>query len=163
MLRLDGEAAALEARIRRGLAAERDRLARAPRLRVLWITGRNPLIAVGEGTYQNELLEAAGCGNAAAGLGAWPVLNSEFVLRTDPDVIIDSSMDVALPEGKGGAGESAITPHAADPWKKFGSLTAVQEGRVHFLDSDPVYRPGPRMAEGLAVVGRTIHPDLYAE
>jgi len=154
VLRLDDEAAALEARIRRELAAERERLSRAPRRRILWIMGRNPLVAVGEGTYQHELLEAAGCINAAAGLGSWPVLNSEFVFESDPDIIIDSSMDVP-PPGDGS--------RAANPWERFQSLTAVKAGRVHFLNSDPVYRPGPRMAEGLAILGKTIHPDRGGE
>jgi len=131
------------------------------------IVGRNPLVAVGEGTFQAELLEAAGGRNIASGLGAWPVLSPEFVLNADPDVIIDSSMDSPRVDPVPSPGTSVDRKNGKKPslgenfWNRFQTLTAVRTGRLFFLNSDPLYRPGPRMAQALALLGRTLHPELY--
>lgn len=150
-LNIDEEAAALEDRLRQGLSRERERFADTATLRVLWVMGRRPLVAVGRETFQHELLEGAGCVNVAGDLGAWPVLSTERVLAFDPDVIIDSAMDVS-------AGD---LDQEADPWQRFTTLAAVRDGRVHFLDHDALYRPGPRMVEAQVLVGRTLFPELY--
>jgi ABC-type Fe3+-hydroxamate transport system substrate-binding protein len=91
-------------------------------------------------------------------MGAWPVLNSELVLAFDPDVIIDSAMDVTA--GLNGDAEDADAGDA-NPWRLFTALTAVRNERVHFLDHDALYRPGPRMVEAQALLGRTLFPGLY--
>ena len=153
VLKQNDAAAALLARCRRDLKKQRDILAEVPERSVLWVMGRRPLVAVGEGTYQHELLEAAGCRNVAAGLGSWPTLNPEYVLKIDPDVIIDT----ALAMGKGDRKASGNST----PWDDFSSLRAVQTENVHLLDGDSLYRPGVRMAEALEILGRALYPERY--
>ena len=65
--------------------------------RVLFIIGRRPgmladLVAVGPGSYINELIEIAGGTNvlAIAGQPEYPRISMETVLRLDPDVIVDT-------------------------------------------------------------------------
>lgn len=145
VLKIDQDAARLEKTLRQKLDETKKRYEGLPKKRILWVMGRKPLVAVGEGTFQNELIESLGGINVATGMGAWPVLNMEFVLAADPEIIIDSAMDDESDENQ---------------WKRFSSLTAVNEGRIHHLNSDLVYRPGPRMAEGLDLVGRTLFPEI---
>jgi len=65
--------------------------------RVLFIIGRRPgmladLIAIGPGSYINELIEIAGGTNvmAIAGQPEYPRISMETVLRLNPDVIVDT-------------------------------------------------------------------------
>ena len=74
--------------------------ARRPRRRsrrVLFIIGRRPgmladLVAVGPGSYLNDLIEIAGGTNVLdiEGQPEYPRISMETVLRLDPDVIIDT-------------------------------------------------------------------------
>ena len=80
--------------------------------------------------------------------GAWPTLGFERVLELDPDVIVDASVVET-------GGATRITPQAPG----WGGLRAVREGRVVPLADERVLRPGPRVAEGLAVLARALHPD----
>lgn len=148
VLELDQNAARLEERIRRDLAETKERFTGLRSQKILWVMGRKPIVAVGDGTFQNELIETVGGINVAAGMGAWPVLNAEFVLSTNPDIIVDSAMDTSRDDGH---------------WKGFSSLSAVREGRIYPLNSDLVYRPGPRMAEGLALFGRTLSDEISSQ
>jgi len=70
-----GRAGALEEKMRAEVAAIRDRAAGRPRRRVVFIVGRNPnaiegLVAVGKGSYLNELLRDAGGENIFENTGA---------------------------------------------------------------------------------------------
>jgi len=169
-LRLEEAAAALRTQLEEEIRRQQERLASLPAQRVLWLVGRNPLIAVGEGTFQNELLEAARGINVASDLGPWPVISAEFVLRIDPDVIIDSSMDTASsdfeetsPEGNNGSRDIASKHNSASPFARFSTLRALQQGRIHAVHADVLYRPGPRMAEALQLVANTLHPELRSD
>jgi len=148
VLELDQNAARLEKRIRHDLAKTKERFTSLRSQRILWVMGRKPIVAVGDGTFQDELIEAVGGINVAAGMGAWPVLNAEFVLAADPYFIFYSAMETSRDD---------------DHWKKFSSLKAVREARIYPLDSDLVYRPGPRMAEGLALFGRTLSDEISSQ
>jgi iron complex transport system substrate-binding protein len=136
-------------RMRAQVESVRRRVARAPHRRVLMIVGQNPLIAVGGGNLLDELLRIAGAENVAAHLGRWPRLSVEFLVKSAPDVIIDSSM----------GDEAAAEPSFYDGL----GLRAVTEKRLHTTRIDEVLRPGPRVGEGLAKLARLIHPDAFAE
>jgi iron complex transport system substrate-binding protein len=73
----------------------------------------------------------------------------ERILALDPDVVLDAS----VAEGHGAERIVATAPG----WS---SVRAVKQGRVAPLDDERVLRPGPRVAEGLALVARAIHPGL---
>ena len=61
----------------------------------MFILGRNPgrlegLVAVGKGSFLNELISIAGGRNAFAdSLVTYPTISREGVARIDPDVIVD--------------------------------------------------------------------------
>jgi cobalamin transport system substrate-binding protein len=137
----------LVARLRDQVAAVRRRVVPLRRVRVLMIVGENPLIAVGYQNLLDELLRFAGGQNVAAGFGRWPRLSVEFLVKSSPEVIIDSSMG----DEAGGAGSF---------YDDLG-LAAAGNGRVHAIRIDEVLRPGPRVGEGLERLARLIHPEAF--
>jgi iron complex transport system substrate-binding protein len=146
------EAHALVARIDERLAALQARLADAPQRKVLMVVGHTPLIAVGEGTFQNELIRLAhGTNLAGAAGGAWPHLSIEFAIAADPEVIIDTSMGN---EETAGAGALAF-------WKAFPTIPAVHAGHVYGYKTYQLLRPGPRIPEAFEAVARFIHPERF--
>jgi iron complex transport system substrate-binding protein len=41
------------------------------------------------------------------------------------------------------------------------NITAIKNDAVHNIDSNIITRPGPRMIDGLEVLIRIIHPELF--
>jgi iron complex transport system substrate-binding protein len=138
----------LVAKIRFQIEGVRRRVASAPRRRVAMIVGQNPLIAVGDGNLLDELLAVAGADNVARGLGRWPRLSVEFLVKSDPDVIIDSSM-----------GDEA--PRERSFYEGLG-LAAVRVARLYAIRIDEVLRPGPRVGDGVEEMARLVHPEVFA-
>jgi iron complex transport system substrate-binding protein len=141
------EAGALVARIRGALDAVAACVAARPRQRVLMVVGHRPLIVVGGGTLQHELLEIAGGTNVAADIGAaFPQTSLEVVAARAPDVIIDAAM--------GGERGGEMT---------FGILRqvpAVRDGRVIAVEADDVLRTGPRVPAAARRLARLVHPEV---
>jgi iron complex transport system substrate-binding protein len=130
--------------------AIQERVREAPARRVLMAVGQKPLVAVGSGMFQDELIRMAGGINVAGGTGlAWPHLNIEVVIAWAPEVIIDATM---------GTEENA---HALDFWRQFPSLPAVREQRLYGYRSYQLLRPGPRIPDALDTIARTIHPERF--
>jgi iron complex transport system substrate-binding protein len=121
-------------------------VADAKKPRVMFLVGVSPVVAAGTGTFADEVLRLAGGINVVTSSG-WPTLDLEKVIALDPDLILTSSMDPASKEELG------------EPWK---SVRAVREGRVAPMGSPIVLRPGPRIAEGLAMMATALHPDRRA-
>lgn len=134
------------------MAAIQLRLDEAPRRRVLMVVGQNPLIAVGNGIFLNELITRAHGENIAAVAGQqWPYLSLEFVVAKMPEVIIDGSMGSEVKE----------EIQQLSIWRKFPELPAVREGRLYGRQPDMFLRPGPRLAEGFEQIAHFIHPERF--
>jgi cobalamin transport system substrate-binding protein len=140
---------ALADRIHNDIERVRAQTASFPRKRVLMVVGQNPFVAVGDGTLLDELMRAAGAENVAGGLGRWPRLSVEYVIRSDPEILIDSSM-----------GDEAS---AGAAFYRDLALRAVREGRLYAIRLDEMLRPGPRLAEGLVKLAEIIHPEAFAK
>jgi iron complex transport system substrate-binding protein len=134
--------AALDARVR----AVAHAVAGEPRPRVLFVVGATPVVAAGPGSFVDELLRLAGAANVVDSGPAWPTLGFERIVELDPDMVIDSS---------GGPERIAHVTARASGWS---GVRAVRDGRVMVLDDERVLRPGPRIADGLAVLARALHP-----
>ena len=138
-------AADLAAAIRADLDAVAQRYANVPPARVLILTATlndppEPPFVGGAGSFYDELLQLAGHTNAAARAGrAFAPLSLEFILDSDPDVIIE--LDAAGKTRKGGDAQ------ARKIWSKIGPLSAVANRRVHVLTGTQHYLLGPRIAE----------------
>jgi iron complex transport system substrate-binding protein len=96
--------AALEANIRAKLAAIEKRLTGQPRRTLLFVVGRTPgrldgMIAVGKGSFLNELISIAGGRNVLFDSPVtYPKISIEGVMRLKPDVIVDMG-DMAVTTG----------------------------------------------------------------
>ena len=124
-------------------------LAGKPRPRALLVAGLEPVIWVaGPQSFADELLRRAGAANVVTGAGAWPTIGHERLAELDPDVIVDITVAET-------GGPTRITRDA----RGWGDLRAVRDGRVVAVDDSRVLRPGPRIADGLAVLARALHPD----
>jgi iron complex transport system substrate-binding protein len=139
----------LVADIERRLQTVRRAGASAPHPRVLFIIGRNPgtltdLVAVGPGSYINDLIEIAGGKNVLAigGQPEYPRISMETVLRLDPDVIVDT-----VDMGETEAERRLRQPINERLWSAYGTLTAVRTRRLHAATTDALVVPGPRVVD----------------
>ncbi len=128
-------------------AAVERAVAGEPAPRVLMVVDVGPVVATGPHDFVDEMVRRAGGANVLATGGSWQTLDFEQIVGLDPDVVLDAS------DANGGS-RSRITlqtPGWAD-------VRAVREGHVVTLTDARVLRPGPRVAEGLAVLARALHP-----
>ena len=142
------EAAAVVRSLDAHVKAIEEAVAKSPRVRMLLVFGVAPIAAAGPGGFPDEMIGKAGGINVLDTGGTYPTLNVEHVLTLDPDVIVNAAM-----------GEE----RGADAMKKdapgWGSVRAVRDGKVVHLHEESILRPGPRIAEGLAVLARALHPE----
>ncbi|HPM22317.1 MAG TPA: helical backbone metal receptor [Phycisphaerae bacterium] len=113
--------------------------------RVLLLTGPlaappTPPDAAGPGSFYDDLLRRVGHTNVvAAGGGAFAPVALEFVLRADPDVIIELAPDATQ--------RPAGDADALRAWAQVGPLRAVATRRVHVLIGPQHFELGPRIAQ----------------
>ena len=97
--------------------------------------------AAGESSFIGELLSRLGMRNIVpVEQGPFPKINPEYVVRYNPDVIFASPME-------------ALTLAQRPGWA---SIRAVREHRLCTIGPaarDTVMRPGPRVVEGMRVLG----------
>jgi iron complex transport system substrate-binding protein len=149
----------LVADIERRLQTLREAGGRAPHPRVLFIIGRNPgtltdLVAVGPGSYINDLIEIAGGKNVLAigGQPEYPRISMETVLRLDPDVIVDT-----VDMGETEAERRLRQPINERLWSAYGTLTAVKTRRLHAATTDALVVPGPRVVDAAEWMAAVLH------
>lgn len=144
-------ARALVRALRAHLAAVRERLRNESRPPVLMVVGHQPMVAVGRGTFLNELLTLAQATNIAAAADQdWPRLSLEFIIASRPEVILDGQM-----------GTDPSTPSAF--WSKYPTIPAVKNHRVVGYPEDPTLHPGPRIGITLDELARLIHPEAFRD
>ncbi|MBI1352898.1 MAG: ABC transporter substrate-binding protein [Acidobacteria bacterium] len=152
---------ALVTKIRADLEAVRARARGLERRKTIFIVGRTPgaiqdLMAVGQGPFLNELIEAAGGVNLFAEAGQfYPRIPREEILAGRPDVILDMG-DMAVTDAVTEEHKRAV----AALWKReFPDLPATRAGRAYAVADDRFVVPGPRVAEAAALLFRLIHPE----
>jgi iron complex transport system substrate-binding protein len=140
------DAEALLQRINRRIDAVRERLTGVRPRTVLMVVGHEPMIAVGSGTFLDELIALANAINISDKAGeAWPRLSMEYVIAMRPEVILDGQM-----------GSDPSSPSRF--WDAYPMIPAVRDHRVYGYPEDRVLRPGPRIAQSFELIARRIHP-----
>lgn len=126
------------------------RLERTKPRTVVMLVGHQPMVAVGRGTFLDDLLHLAG-GDNIADLSAqnWPRLSIEYIIAMRPEVILDGAM-----------GSDANTPTGF--WARYPTIPAVRDRRVFGYPQDPMLHPGPRVWQSLEILARRIHPEAFA-
>ena len=80
----------------------------------------------------------------------YPRISLEEVLRRKPEGLLVSSMER---EGR--------FEKARQDWLQWTSIPAVQKGKVHLIDSDLIDRPSPRVVDGLEIMAKLLHPEVF--
>lgn len=116
---------------------------------VLFEVWCDPLYTAGPGSFIDELITMAGGKNIAADAkSAWPVLSLETAIAANPDVIL-TSLTIE---------QSVVNQAHKAAWA---NVSAVKFGRVYVVDQDIISRPGPRITDGLLMIARLLHPELF--
>ncbi|WP_178371936.1 ABC transporter substrate-binding protein [Desulfacinum infernum] len=120
------------------------------RPRVFFQIGTSPIVSVGTETFAHEIITLAGGINVAEGPDPYPRFSVEQVLGLRPEVIVISSMD-----------RSRIHREIQAGWMRWQGLPAVENGRVFLVESNLFDRPTPRLVDGLEVLARLLHPEVF--
>jgi len=146
-------AAELEQRVAE-IAAKAERAGSRPRLLCLeWL---DPYYVGGH--WVPEMVAKAG-GNDVLGRSEEPSfrVTAEQITESRPDIIVvmPCGYDVARTVAEFGAAQ------LPDIWK---DLPAARQHRIFAVDANSHFsRPGPRLADGVAVLAHILHPDLFPE
>jgi iron complex transport system substrate-binding protein len=126
------------------------RLTGTDRTSVLMVVGHDPLVAVGKGTYLDELLSLAHSKNIGEASGqTWPRLSLEYLIAVGPQMILDGQM-----------GSERSEPSSF--WARYPAIPAVRDNRIRSYPIDLMLHPGPRIAHALEIIARLIHPEAFS-
>jgi len=147
----DAAARSMVAEMQRVAACVADRTRAVAHPRVLFAYQLGPVVSPGKGTFTNQLLAMAGADSITKDVEQpFPRMSVESIVTRAPEIIVVSSMN---PETD------------AVRWKewlsKWPPVPAVQNERVHLIDSTNLDRPSQRVILGLTLLARTIHPSLF--
>jgi len=145
--------------IRARLEAIRASVRGRPRPKVLLVFGREPrslqqMYVSGGAGFLHDMLDIAGGTNVFADVPREAVQPShETLLTRAPDVIVELHTTRPI------AGAEIARERAV--WSALGSMPAVQNGRIHFLNGDYLVVPGPRVGAATGALARAIHPEAF--
>ena len=151
-------AAALASSIESRIGAIRTRVGGRKRPRTLIVFGREAgslrgIYASGGVGFIHDMVDAAGGDNIFADVKQQAVqATTELILARRPDVILELRGDRPGPD--------EIRREAA-VWQELRSVPAVRNGRVHLLADERTVVPGSRVAEGIELIARALHPEAF--
>jgi ABC-type Fe3+-hydroxamate transport system substrate-binding protein len=138
------EATALVDSIDGTLQRVRDAVRGVARPRVVWPSWDAPVMVVGNGSYEAELLDIAGATNVFADrVEPVATVTLEEIAARDPDLLL------AGPDRVNRLREST-------PWR---AVRAVRDGRLVVLDTAVIGRPGVAIGMSAVALARALHPD----
>jgi len=146
-------AAPLVTAIRERIAAVRARVAPLPAPRVLYVLWPEPLIVPGRPSHLTELIELrGGLFMDADEHDSYVRFSLEAAVARAPEVIVlaDHSAD-----------GTAAGRQSPEKWQRLTSVPAIKAGRLHSIDLSILHRYGPRVADGLELLARIIHPEAF--
>lgn len=104
---------------------------------VYWEIWNAPYMSVGNTSFLNDIMEAAGLNNIFGSLPQeYPVVSEETIIARNPDMILFSSDANMLKEDF----------EKRSSWK---NIPAIKNGRVYSIDADLMTRPGPRVGKAV--------------
>lgn len=117
---------------------------------VFYEVWNEPLQTVGPGSFIDEFISLSNGENIAADAEeAYPNYDLESLIEKDPQVYILSD------------GDPELTVEKIKERPGYSDLQAVKDDNVYMVDANLVSRAGPRIVEGLELIAKTIHPDLF--
>ena len=143
----DREAETLVTGMRARMAAVTEAVGRAlgrPRVYYMISFGEAGDYTAGRGTFISSLIASAGGINTGDSITGWRY-TVEALFHEEPDIILC---------GRGFLAKLKGTP----PYNR---LRAVREGRVYEIDNDLIDRIGPRNIEGMEMMAKIFHRELF--
>ncbi len=123
----------------------------AERLRVFYQVWDDPLMAATNRSFIGEMIGMAGAVNIFSDLQQRsPQVSEEAVLDRNPQVILTPD-DHPLPK----------VLERLRQRSGWGQIAALRTNRVELVPSNPVSRPGPRLADGLLSIAKAIYPEQF--
>lgn len=105
---------------------------------------------VGPGTFMNTLLTLAGGSNVAGAVdNPYPQISSEELVKWNPEIILL------------GDAVYGVTPENVAARPGWEAIAAVKNNQIVAFDDNLASRPGPRLVDGLEVLARLLHPELF--
>jgi len=138
--------------------ALRTRLAAQPKPRTLILFDREKLAlrgiyASGGVGFIHDMVAAAGGDNVFSDVKQQAVqATAELILARRPDVILELRADPL---------DAAARVKEIGVWNTLSSLPAVRSSRVYLIADQRTVVPGPRVAEGVELIARTLHPEAF--
>jgi len=124
-----------------------DGLTEEDKVKVLYVIWHEPIMSVGTDTRIHELIEKTGGINIAeVGGEGYPTLALEEIVSVNPQVIIVND-DISL--------QSILNE------TRLSEVDAIVNGRVYGINADLTNRPTARIVEGLELMAKMIHPELF--
>lgn len=122
------------------------------RLRVFYVMWHDPLMTIGSGTLIQEMIEIAGGVNIFSNLDGYPTISLETLVEANPQVLIAGT----------GMGEGADAPFTfLKTEERLANTDARANNRVFEISTDLTGRPTERMIDGLELLAKMIHPELF--
>ncbi|MDX1935253.1 MAG: ABC transporter substrate-binding protein [Capsulimonadales bacterium] len=104
---------------------------------------RTPLYSAGPGSFPDDLIRRAGGVNVVRTADPYPVFSREALVAADPEHYIVA----------GGGDMSEADTKLPPP---FDRLRAARNGNIHRIPADWLFRPTPRLADGLERLARVL-------
>ena len=127
------------------------------RPRVMWGYWGETVFTAGRGNIIDDVIHLAGGLNVGReARGNWPQVSLETVVSWAPEVILTTYLP-----GSGDPDNLEAEIHrlrSMDGWK---SLPAVRVGRIYYLESDWLMRPGPRLLDAMEYLAVLLHPQAF--
>ncbi|RKD29089.1 ABC transporter substrate-binding protein [Thermohalobacter berrensis] len=121
----------------------------AKKPKVFYEVWDDPLMAAGPGSFIDELITLAGGENIAKDAkGKYPQFSLEKLIERNPQVYL-------------GAKEEGKTVEQIKTREGYEIIDAIKNDRVYLLEPNIISRPGPRIVDGLEIMAKTIHPELF--
>jgi iron complex transport system substrate-binding protein len=154
----DAAAFRLAAGIEAQIAATRARVAGRARPRTLIVFEREAgtlrgIYASGGIGFIHDMVSAAGGNNVFADVERQALqATTELILSRRPDVVLELRADILTSDAR---------RRESEVWQALPGIPAVRARRVYLLDDPRTVIPGPRVAEAIELIARTLHPEVF--
>jgi iron complex transport system substrate-binding protein len=109
----------------------------------------------GKESFLNDLVTKARGVNIAGNISRkWLLYSQEQLINENPEIIVILSRSQE---------EFIEAKKSLESKSYFKRIKAVSSGKIFFLDQNLATRPGPRLVDALAELGRLLHPESFKE
>ncbi|MEN2984800.1 MAG: cobalamin-binding protein [Dictyoglomaceae bacterium] len=131
--------------VRRLKTIERKLIPFRGKINVLFLLWNDPFISCSPSTFVGDLLKKLKVKNIVEkDTPEYPVLSVEYIIQKNPDIIIIGEM-------------SGISIESIIKKPEFSNISAVKNKKIFYINDDLVFRPGPRLIEGLETLYKIIY------